>query len=439
MTQFTQGVLELRRFQDARPEKRFNRRVFAVRAPHAFDGERFLPGGATVLVDEGRIVGVESRDYPVPDGVEVIDHPGATLLPGLVDSHTHLVGDGELGALDRVGGYTDDEIDAVMSRGLQRQLAAGVTTVRDLGDRRFCALERRDAQRSHPSSPGTLEPTILASGPPITSVRGHCWSMGGEVADTDGLRRAVAERAERAVDVVKIMASGGMNTLGTDVLGTQFTDADLRVAVEEAHAAGLPITAHAHSLVAVEAAIGAGVDGIEHCSCLASDGPRLAPELAARLAAAGITVCPTLGFDEAAYALLTPPPQMQEMLTRLGLDAASLRAFRLAACHAAYTAGVRLVAGVDSGIGAIKPHGYVAHAVATMVEAGMPCSAALASATASAADALGIGSTTGRLAAGRPADLLVVDGTVATDVTRLAEVRLVVVRGQRVPSPTLGG
>ena len=88
-------------------------------------------------------------------------------MPGLIDTHVHLVADSAFGALDRVAGYTDDEIDAVVSEGLRRQLAAGVTTVRDLGDRRFCVVDRRDRQRSGAAS--GPEPTILAAGPPITS------------------------------------------------------------------------------------------------------------------------------------------------------------------------------------------------------------------------------------------------------------------------------
>src|SRR5204863_8635949 len=99
------------------------------------------------------------------------------------------------------------------------QLLAGVTTVRDLGDRRFCVLDRRDRQRSGP----VTEPTIVVSGPPLTSKDGHCHYMGGEVSGADEIIGAVAERVERGVDIIKVMASGGVNTPGTDVMLTQFT------------------------------------------------------------------------------------------------------------------------------------------------------------------------------------------------------------------------
>jgi len=208
-----------------------------------FDGERFTNDGVTVVIDDGRIAGVEPGLPDVPDGWRVIDHPDATVLPGLIDTHVHLVTDSGMGALDRVAGYSDDELDAVITDGLRRQLVAGVTTVRDLGDRRFNVIDRRDRQRS--GRVGEPEPNILASGPPLTSIGGHCHYMGGEVPGADAIAVAIDERVERGVDVVKVMASGGMGTLGTDVMGTQFSTQEMRLLVERAHAAGLLVTARA--------------------------------------------------------------------------------------------------------------------------------------------------------------------------------------------------
>jgi imidazolonepropionase-like amidohydrolase len=152
--------------------------MLLVRAARMFDGGRFSDCGAvTVVVEAGRIVGVEEGRLDVPDGWRVLDHPDGTVLPGLIDSHVHLVTDSKVGALDRVAGSSDDQLDAVITDGLRSQLAAGVTTVRDLGDRRFNVVGRRDRQRS--GSAGEPEPTILASGPPLTSVGGHCHYMGG--------------------------------------------------------------------------------------------------------------------------------------------------------------------------------------------------------------------------------------------------------------------
>ena len=128
-----------------------------------FDGERFTNGGATVVIDDGRIAGVEPGLPDVPDGWRVIDHPDATVLPGLIDTHVHLVTDSGMGALDRVAGYSDDELDAVITDGLRRQLAAGVTTVRDLGDRRFNVVDRRDRPLGSGGRTGTEHPGLGTS------------------------------------------------------------------------------------------------------------------------------------------------------------------------------------------------------------------------------------------------------------------------------------
>jgi imidazolonepropionase-like amidohydrolase len=254
--------------------------MFGIRAGRAFDGERVVPGGALVLVDGGRIAGVEPGAAPAPDGCEVLEVPGGTVLPGLVDAHVHLCGDGTDGTLDRIGEPGKDAMMAVIEASLRRHLAAGVTAVRDLGDQRFAVLDWRSSARRG----GGVYPAVVTAGPPITSVGGHCAAMGGEAAGAGQLRQAVRERAERGVDVVKIMASGGFATAGTQVLLCQFALGEVRVVVEEAHAAGLPVTAHAHGLPAVHMAMAAGVDGIEHCSFLTDKGVSQSEEDLARLA-----------------------------------------------------------------------------------------------------------------------------------------------------------
>ena len=262
--------------------------MFGIRAGKAFDGERVVPGGALVLVDDGRITGVEPGTAPAPEGCQVLEVPGGTVLPGLIDVHVHLCADGTDGTLDRIGEPDEDAMMAVIEESLRRHLAAGVTTVRDLGDRRFAVLDWRSSSRSRSG----VYPAVVSAGPPITSVRGHCANMGGQAAGPDQLRDAVRERAERGADVVKIMTSGGFATAGTQVMLCQFALGELRVVVEEAHAAGLPVTAHAHSLPAVQMAMAAGVDGIEHCSFLTDQGIQQSDEDVARLAEAGTAVCP---------------------------------------------------------------------------------------------------------------------------------------------------
>ena len=171
--------------------------MLAIRAPRLFDGERFSSGGATVLTDAGRILAVEAGFPEVGPAWQVIEFDDATVLPGLIDTHVHLAADSGVGALDRIAGFTDDEMDAVITDGLRRHLANGVTTVRDLGDRRFGVLERRDRQRAGAAT--EPEPTILAAGPPLTSPGGHCAYMGGEVRGVPAMADAVRERIDRRV------------------------------------------------------------------------------------------------------------------------------------------------------------------------------------------------------------------------------------------------
>jgi imidazolonepropionase-like amidohydrolase len=397
--------------------------MLALRASQVFDGAEFLDGGGTVLVDDGHIVGVETRGFEVPVDCETRTFDG-TVLPGLIDMHTHLVTDSGPMALDRVAGYSHDEIEAVVAEALRRQLAVGVTTVRDLGDRAFHVVARRDGPPS-----GALEPRIVASGPPITSSGGHCHFLGGEVVGREGIRSAVRDRVARRVDVVKVMASGGLNTPGTDVLLTQFTDDELRVLVDESHTAGLPVTAHAHGTPAVRQAVAAGVDGIEHCTCATAEGVgRCDDELIGAMARGGVTVCPTFGFDPALRG--QSPAPVRAMAARFGTTIERMTADRWAFVARLREAGVRVVSGVDSGIQPPKAHGVLPHAVLELLEAGFDIAGALATATSTAADACGLAATTGRVRAGLEADLLVVDGDLSTDATALHRVALVLRGGQ---------
>jgi imidazolonepropionase-like amidohydrolase len=388
----------------------------ALRADTAFDGERVLPDGAMVLVDDGVIVGVEPASVPAPDGYEVRYRPGTTLLPGFIDAHSHLCGNGALDALDRLPGLDPGALDAAVDAALAAQLAAGVTAVRDLGDQAWAVVERRGRGSGL---------TVLASGPPITSVDGHCAAMGGEAKGADELRRAVRERADRGADVVKIMASGGAMTPHTDIRAAQFTVDELRAVVEEAHRHGLPVVAHAHAVAAVEQCVAARVDGIEHCSCIGPDGPATPPALAAALAELGTIVCPTLG-----YRFDGLPPEIAAFVA----EAAQRTGFSLADCMTQVSdlirAGVTVVSGSDSGINPVKPHGVLPEAIIELVQCGLSPSAALASATGAAADALGLSGRTGRLRPGLRADLLIVAGDATTDVTAIRDVITVLCSGR---------
>lgn len=401
--------------------------MFAIKADQAFDGEQLIPGGAAVVIDQGRIVGVQPAAAPLPQGCKVTKLPRATVLPGLIDTHVHLGGDGRDGALDRLAGFPDAELDEVIGTALRRHLAAGVTTVRDLGDRHWSVVARRDRAKGNDAC--AVSPTIVASGPPITSVRGHCWYLGGDVQGTTALRAAVRERAERRVDVVKIMVSGGVLTTGTDVLRCQFCDDDLRLLVDEAHAAGLPVTAHAHGLAAVEQAVEAGVDGIEHCNCVTAAGAHIPDRLLHRLAEGSISVCPTI---LARSTEVRPSANETAFIQRFGLTPEAVHS------HVArmQRAGTRIVTGTDGGIAAAKPHGIVYAAISALVASGVCAAQALASATSVAAQACGLGDRKGRLSAGYDADLLVIEGDPLTDVDSLTRPVAIMVRGRWVTKPS---
>ena len=329
------GGLTMPTTQSQRPSTRTGC-MHAIRGRHAYDGESFFSAGATVLVEDGLIIGVEPYGFQVPRDCLVTGHEG-TLLPGLIDAHTHLVADRGASALDRVAGYSAQEIDEVISRALRDQLLAGVTTVRDLGDRRYCVLDRRDRQQSTPA----IEPTIVASGPPVTSKGGHCHYMGGEVSGTDEIIGAVAERVERGADIIKVMASGGVNTPGTDVMRPQFTTGELQLIVERAHAAGVAVTAHAHGTPAVEQAVAVGVDGIEHCSCVTDRGfGQVSEETVVTLARSRIAVCPTIGVD--AQLMKAPPPAIRTMMARMAMTAEHMLQARWDFVGRLHRAGVHL-------------------------------------------------------------------------------------------------
>ena len=337
-------------------------RMRAIRAARAFDGNRFLPGGATVLVDGDRIVGVETARVEVPDGVKVTEYAG-TVLPGLIDCHTHLVADGTYGGLERAGAMSDEAINTVIADSLHAHGVAGVTTVRDLGDRGFCTIPFRER-------PGL--PRVVAAGPPLTTPGGHCHFLGG-VVDGD-VGAAVAEHAERGVDVIKVMASGGFATPGTDQLGAQFTVAQLAAVVDKAHTAGLPVVAHAHSLLSMQNALAAGVDGIEHFSGLTSEGPRIDDQLLDEAARRNVYVCLTMGNDRAFHALMpAPPPPLAELMARLGVTSFDqFYALQFAVLTRLRQQGVAVITGVDSGMGPPKRHGNAWRTVGELMRGRLP-------------------------------------------------------------------
>ncbi len=234
------------------------------------------------------------------------------------------------------------------------------------------------------------------------------------------MRAAVRVHADRGVDVIKIMASGGNLTPGTRQDLAQFAPADLRAAVDEAHRLGLPVTAHAHGTPAIADAVAAGVDGMEHVSFWSAEGIDPAPEdLVALIVARRIAVGATLGFLPVPG--LVPPP---EVLARLPLMIANTR--RLAA------AGATIVAGTDAGIAPIKPPDVARQAIPQLLELGYSRAEALRRLTSVAAGVCGVADRKGRLAPGFDADILAVDGDPLSDPDAIHRIRAVYAAGRAV-------
>ena len=177
--------------------------MLAIRAAHAFDGKQFLSGGATVLVDGDRIAGVLTGGVGLPAGVEAIDYDG-TVLPGLFDCHTHLVADSTVGGLERAGTMSDDRVDAVIGDSLRAHAAAGVTTVRDLGDRGYRTLGfrgRAGLPRVVAAGPATLHALMPAPPPPLAALmaRFNVTSFDEFYAERIGLHTRLREHSVTVV------------------------------------------------------------------------------------------------------------------------------------------------------------------------------------------------------------------------------------------------
>lgn len=381
----------------------------AIRAERLFDGST-TTDNPIVYVEGGTVVRVEHGGPPPAD---VLDLGAVTLLPGLVDAHTHLVFDAGPDPVGRLRAVDDDELLRGAQVAATRALHAGITTLRDLGDRGYVALRLRDSLAAAPHT----GPHVLAAGPPLTSPRGHCWWLGGEVSGVAGIRAAVAEHAAHGVDVIKVLATGGEITPGTKPYLPQFSPEELAAAADEAHRHGLPAAAHAHSAPAIAAAVDAGFDTVEHGSFLTADGAAADPAVIEKLAASGTVVSATLGY-----------------LPGLPLNprTAALSATLTAIFQQQRRAGVRMIVTSDAGIDPSKPHDVLPYAAEMFLLFGDPPEAALRAVTADAAAACGVGATKGRVAAGYDADLLAVAGDPTTDIAALRDVRAVFRAGVRV-------
>lgn len=386
-------------------------RLTVIRAGSLFDGvSGTLLTNPMLVIDGPTIVAVDRGVEPPPDA-DVVDLVGATLLPGLIDTHVHLAFDASANPIAALAGRDDSATVAAMSAAGRAALRGGITTVRDLGDRDFLSLGLRGASDL---------PTIVTAGPPITTPAGHCHFLGGGTEPTpEAVRNAVRERAERGVDIIKVMASGGTMTPGTRQELSQFTPDLLRAVVDEAHRLGLPVTAHAHGTPAIRDALDAGVDGMEHVSFWSADGIDDPGDLVRRIVDSRIAVGITGGVVPMPG--VAPPPAVVMRMPRIIANTRSL-----------YQAGAHIVLGTDAGIGPPKPHDVLRYALAQTAQIAMQPVVALRIATSTAAAACGLADHKGRLAPGFDADILAVDGNPLADLGALQSIRAVFAKGTRV-------
>ncbi len=384
--------------------------------------------GLAVVIVDGRIAEVTTVASAPTDAL-VVDAAELTLLPGLIDCHTHLVGEPDGGhgyaeLITRSG--AQEALSGV--RNARATLRAGFTTVRDLGTfRAFVDVALRDA-----ISAGHVEgPRMLTTGGFLT-----CSGGGGDitglavdvdsvlprdlrigVADTvDEVRSAVRRLIGGGADLIKVIATGAVMTEGTTPGAPEFTEEQLRVAVEEAALLGTYVAAHAHGAEGIKRAVRAGVRSIEHGSLMDDESIEL------MLAAGTFLVADVYDGD-----------YIKEQGTLHGWSANVMRkndettdaqrdAF--AKCVAR---GVRIAYGTDSGI---YPHGWNARQFAYQVRHGQTPLAAIRSATATAAELLRLDGQVGRIAPGHHGDLIGVSGDPLVDVRLLEDVRLVVQGGR---------
>jgi imidazolonepropionase-like amidohydrolase len=389
--------------------------TWAIRAARVFDSQTLHSGSPLVLISGSTIVGLDTtRTCPSAD-LETTDLGDVTLLPGLIDSHVHLAFDPQVKSKQDI---LHEDLEVVMERmrrNAQAQLRSGVTSIRDLGDVQYLSLALRDRY----SSTSQIGPEIVASGPPITPTRGHCWFLGGEADGVEGLRVAVGERVSRGADVIKIMATGGAITPGWRPHESQYAREELEAATRSAHEMGRPIVAHAHGPQGITDAVTAGVDGIEHGSFFTADGIDLVWETVEAMANAGT-------FVGATEAWLPEGPMLAPHLAER-LNQRSENFYRM------HRRGVRIVCCSDSGVGPRKPHGILPRGAIHFGSIGFSNSEALASVTSLAAQACGLEHRKGRIAPQYDADLLAVAGNPLHCLDSLLDVRAVFRNGQRVP------
>ncbi|HEX7128051.1 MAG TPA: amidohydrolase family protein [Thermodesulfobacteriota bacterium] len=368
--------------------------------------------GRAVVVRDGRIEAVVP-DREAPAGT-TLRLDGLTLLPGLVNAHVHL----GLGAEpDPAKVMLAEPLAATVVKMLVRAretVEAGVTTVRDLGGRDYAELAVRDAIRAG-LVPG---PRVLAAGKIICMTGGHGHWAGREADGPIDMRRAVREQVKAGADLVKLVATGGVMTPGVEPGAPQLEPDEIAAAVAEARKAGRRTAAHAMAASGIAAAVEAGITTIEH-------GVFLTEAICERMARERVFLVPTLAAPEriAVGGIAAGIPEFMVRKSNAVVER-HMESVRLA-----HRMGVPIVAGSDAGT-PLNPHGSLLPELALLVRVGLSPIEAIRAATTTAAEALGLGDTIGRIAPGFAADLLAVPGDPTARIETIGDPRLVMVEGK---------
>ncbi len=384
-------------------------------------------GPSTIIVDNGRIVEVRDGHQPPSSGASAIDLRDRTVLPGLIDSHVHLVSDrgGEQGLLADI--RDDGPLHAYEAQlNGMKTVRAGFTTVRNLGDDKGVTMSLREAVKR-----GWVQgPRIVDAAQSISTTGGHMDGRGSlndelvaHLPDPENLcdsvescRRVVRRQIDRGADVIKFATTGGVNS-GTG-LATRMFDDEAKALVQTAHAYGRKVAVHAHGSDGIKLALRAGADSIEHGTVMDDEILRLFKQ-------SGAYYVPTLSTVNGYIERLAKDPNAytgavkQQIEWRIGITGQSLQK--------AYPAGVKIAYGTDAGV---SKHGRNADEFELLVKFGMPPVEALKAATVNAADLLGLSSEVGTIEPGKSADIIAVAGDPLTDVKVLKNVAFVMARGE---------
>jgi imidazolonepropionase-like amidohydrolase len=379
-----------------------------------------------VTIVDGRISAVGTQGSPIPAGARRVDLPGMTLLPGLIDMHVHLTSDPHYSGYKRLQ-FTDNFWTVTGVANAKKTLEAGFTTVRNVGSANYDDVAIKQAVDLGVIPGPRIVPATYAIGatgghcdttelPPSVSVPKPAVANGPEE-----IRATVRKLRKYGAEVIKFCGTGGVLSKTDSVGAQQYSLAEMKALVDEAHMLDLKVAVHAHGASGIKDAIRAGVDTVEHAS--------LADEEAFALAKAhGTWFSMDIYNDDYILAEGEKNGVYKESLEKERLIGLKQRQ----TFQAAFKAGVKMVFGTDGGV---YPNGYNARQFATMVQWGMTPMQAIQAATARAAEALGRTNDVGAIAQGRFGDLIAVAGDPLADVKLLQSVAFVMKGGEVMKSP----